>query len=301
MNIRDLSYVIAVEQHGSITRAAEACEVTQPTLSAQLAKLERELGVELFERDGRGLKLTPAGRTVLEHAKRIVAAVDDLVHAANEHRDPLAGTLRLGLIPTLAPYLLPHLLPAMRERLPRLTPIVVEEQTAVLLERLRAGTLDAAMIATNVADERLAELALFDEPLWVALPEKHPLAAREAIKPGDLDPATLLLLSEGHCLRDQALELCRHPSLGVELHGDFRASSIETVLNLVQAGLGITLVPDLYLKRSHSLGAGLVLRPLASKNAYRPISLAFRRSTARHSLLTELASTTRKVWTTLSS
>ncbi len=289
MNVRDLAYLVAVERHQSITRAAEACDVTQPTLSAQIAKIERELGVTLFEREARGLKPTDAGRAVLDHARRALGAVDDLVAAAHEHLDPLGGTLRLGLIPTLAPQLLPHLLPAMQTRLPRLLPAIVEEQTALLLDRLRAGAIDAAMIATQVDDERLALIPLFDEPLLVALYETHPLAARSAIDPSEIDPSELLLLSEGHCLRDQALEFCSEPTLGKNLSGDFRSASLETVLHLVDAGLGVTLVPATYVTTQRRNESRIVFRPLAAPSASRPIGLAFRRSSARQATLRELA------------
>lgn len=289
MNVRDLTYLVAVERHGSVTRAAEACDVTQPTLSAQLAKIERELGVTLFERASRGLKPTDAGRAVLDHARRVLGAVDDLVAAAHEHLDPLGGTLRLGLIPTLAPQLLPSLLPALQSRLPRLLPTIVEEQTALLLERLRAGTIEAAMIATPVDDDRLALIPLFDEPLLVALHAGHPLASRRAIAASEIDPSTLLLLSEGHCLRDQALAFCTEPSLGKSLSGDFRAASLETVLHLVEAGLGITLVPETYVTARRTNDSAIVFRPLKAPSAVRHIGLAFRRSSARRAALHELA------------
>lgn len=296
VNLRDLEYVVAVGRHGSITRAADACNVTQPTLSAQLAKLERELGVQIFERDGRGLKLTDAGRTVLDHAEQIVGAVDGLVAAMHGHRDPLAGTFRLGLIPTLAPYLLPSLLPALRERLPQVTLSITEEQTDPLLERLRSGALDAAMLATEVDEERLVATPLFDERLWLALPAAHALAARDAVEAAQVEPSTLLLLSEGHCLRDQALALCNEPLLGAKLPGDFRAASLETILNLVEAGHGMTLVPELALGAGRLRTTGLAIRPFLDAAAYRRISLVFRRSSARRPLLTEVANVTKQVW-----
>jgi LysR family hydrogen peroxide-inducible transcriptional activator len=288
LSLRDLTYILAVERHGSVTRAAEACDVAQPTLSTQIAKLERELGVRIFERDGRGLKVTAAGRTVLDHARGVVDAIDGLVAATREHRDPLAGTLHLGLIPTLAPYLLPHLLPAMRSELPRIALTVIEEQTAVLLERLRAGTLDAALIATDAGDDRLAETMLFDEPLWVALPVDHPLAARASVDTADIDVGTLLLLSEGHCLRDQALALCTAPGLAQKGPGDLRAASLETVLNLVEAGYGLTFVPDFCLRAFGDRRARLVVRPFTG-GAARRIRLVARRSSPRGTLLAAVA------------
>jgi LysR family transcriptional regulator, hydrogen peroxide-inducible genes activator len=301
MNVRDLAYIVAVERHGSITRAAEACGVSQPTLSTQVAKLERELGVALFERQGRGLRLTNAGRSVLDHARRALGAVDDLIAAAQDHLDPFAGTLRLGLIPTLAPYLLPHLLSGMRTSLPRLKPTIVEEQTALLLAQLRSGTIEAAAIATDPNDARLGTMPLFDEPLWVAMSARHPLASRAKIEPADIDPSTLLLLSEGHCLRDQAIALCADPAVGVQISGDFRAASLETIMHLVASDYGITFVPELYVKQSHAPSAEIALRQYASKGAFRRISLVYRNGTARRSALTEIAELTRDVWRRLSS
>jgi LysR family hydrogen peroxide-inducible transcriptional activator len=300
MNVRDLAYIVAVERHGSITRAAEACGVTQPTLSTQVAKLERELGVVLFERAGRGLRLTNAGRPVLDHARRVLGAVDDLVAAAQDHLDPFAGTLRLGLIPTLAPYLLPHLLSGMQASLPRLKLTIVEEQTALLVAQLAAGGIDAAMIATDPEDARLGTMPLFDEPLWVAMAARHPLASQTTIEPADIDPSTLLLLSEGHCLRDHAIALCAEPTLGVRISGDFRAASLETIMHLVESGFGITLVPELYVRQSRTPNEGIALRPYASQSASRRISLIFRNGTARREALTEIAKLTREVWSRLS-
>ena len=296
MNLRDLQYALAIEEHGSVTRAAEACDVTQPTLSAQVAKLERELGVAIFERDGRGLRVTAAGRTVLDHARRVARAVDDLHSATQEHLDPLAGTVRLGLIPTLAPYLLPSLLPAVREDLPRVSISIVEEQTEPLLERVRSGNVDAALIATGVNDERLVTHHLFDEPLWVALSNEHRLAKRKTIEPGELEAATMLLLSEGHCLRDQALDLCNDRALGVNIPGDFRAASLETILNLVEAGLGLTLVPELSLESARLRYPKLAFKPLKSASAHRGIGLVHRRSSPRGLVLSRMAELTKGVW-----
>jgi LysR family hydrogen peroxide-inducible transcriptional activator len=300
MNVRDLAYIVAIERHGSITRAAEACEVTQPTLSTQVAKVERELGVVLFEREGRGLRLTAAGRSVLDHAQRVLGAVNDLVAAAQEHVDPVAGNLRLGLIPTLAPYLLPHLLPVMRTVLPRLEPTIIEEQTASLLAKLRAGEIEAAMIATVPEDARLEMTRLFDEPLWVAMSAHHPLASRTTIESSDIDPSTLLLLSEGHCLRDQAIALCAEPALGLGISGDFRAASLETIMHLVESGFGVTLVPELYVRQKRVLSDGIALRPYASEGAARSICLAYRNGTARRVALAEIAKLTRGIWKRLS-
>jgi LysR family hydrogen peroxide-inducible transcriptional activator len=193
---------------------------------------------------------------------------------------------------------LPSFLPALSTKLPRVSVSIVEEQTSLLLERVRSGNLDAAMIATDVADERLAMVRLFDEPLWVALPIKHPLAKRDAIVPGQLEAATLLLLSEGHCLRDQALELCSDRALGVNIPGDFRAASFETVLNLVEAGLGITFIPELCLASTRLRDRTLAVRPFKGQGVRRTIGLVHRRSSPRGALFARLSAIARHVWKT---
>src|SRR5690606_33502496 len=202
MNLRDLTYFIALADHLHFGRAAAASFVSQPTLSTQIRKLEEELGVALVERAPRNVMLTPAGRDVAARARRIVADVEAMREAARRSRDPEAGTVTLGLFPTLGPYLLPHVVPDIRRRFPQLELLLVEEKSDVLLERLQQGRLDAALLALPVADEQLEVEFLFEEPFVLAVPETHPLAGRAPLSLAELADERLLLLADGHCLRD---------------------------------------------------------------------------------------------------
>ncbi len=291
MNLRDLEYALAVERLGSFTRAAQACDVSQPTLSGQVRKLEEALGVSLFERDGRAVRVTSGGTEVLACARRVVDAMTDLEAAAEAQRDPLRGRVRLGMIPTVAPSLLPLALPTIGRRLPRAIVAIVEDQTAGLLARLRDGTLDMALIATPPGDG-FVELALFDEPLHVAAPPGHPFAQRETIAADELDPTTLMLLSDGHCLRDQVLAVCDAPELAANAPADVRAGSLETLLHLVAAGYGVTLVPALAL--SDEIERTIAIRALAGAGAARRVRLVARRSVPRRALLEQIAEAVRE-------
>ena len=288
MNLRDLQYVLAVAEHGHFSRAAEACAVSQPTLSGQIRKLEDELGLQLFERDGRRVRSSPAAEAVIACARRAVAAADDLVRTAHAGRDPLRGTLRIGIISTLAPYLLPHLLPAAQERFPAMPLAITEGLTERLVAGLHAGDLDAAIVATDHTGDGLASLALFDEPLWVLVSGGHPLAARAAIAPDDIDPAELLLLTDGHCLRDQALTLCTQAFDSRRGKSDVRATSLETLRNLVGAGYGVTVLPELALGNARLPGGPSVARPLHGSGAFRRIRLVSRPAAPRRAALAAL-------------
>ncbi|WP_240621518.1 LysR substrate-binding domain-containing protein [Caulobacter zeae] len=258
MNLRDLRYLLAVAEHEHFGRAARACGVSQPTLSVQIRKLEDLLGVVLFERGGKTATPTAACRQLLDHARSAVTAAEAVLATARSLRDPLAGRFRLGVIPTLAPYLLPLVFGPLREALPSLELEPWEDQTAALLERLRAHELDAVLLATDETAPDLMGAPLFAEPFLAALPPDHPLAAREAVAETDL-ARDILVLSDGHCLRDQALEACgQTTALGASL----RASSLTTLLNMVAAGYGTTLIPGLAAGAAQD--AGIVLRPLST-------------------------------------
>jgi len=269
MNLRDLRYMLAVAEHEHFGRAAKACGVSQPTLSVQIRKLEDQLGVALFERSSKTAAPTAACRQLMAHARAAVAASEALLDAARDLRDPLAGRFRLGVIPTLAPYLLPLIFAPLRQALPELEPEPWEDQTEVLLERLRAHQLDAALLATEVDGPDLASLPLFDEPFLAALPPDHRLAAREVVAERDLAD-DILVLSDGHCLRDQTMEVCGQ---GEALGGALRASSLPTLMNMVAAGYGATLIPGLAAGAAED--AGLILRPLAGRPG-RTIRIAWR-------------------------
>ena len=267
MNLRDLRYLLAVSEHQHFGRAAEACGVSQPTLSVQVRKLEELLGIALFERTSKAVTPTLACDRLIGHVRTAVAETDAILAVARNLRDPLSS--RLGIIPTLAPYLLPLIFEPLREALPALKVEPWEDQTATLLARLRAHELDAALLATEVIGGDLASRPLFDEPFLAALPPEHPLAARAVVAEADLAP-DILVLADGHCLRDQALTACgRSGPLGDAL----RATSLSTLLNMVAAGYGTTLVPALAAGAAQD--AGIVLRPLAARTV-RTVCIAWR-------------------------
>jgi len=269
VNLRDLRYLLAVTEHGHFGRAAEACGVSQPTLSVQVRKLEEELGVPLFERTNRRVAPTFACERLIGHVRAAVAEAHAILDVAATLRDPVAGRFRLGIIPTLAPYLLPLVFAPLREALPALELEPWEEQTAALLDRLRAHELDAVLLATEVDGPDLASRPLFAEPFLAALPPEHRLADREVVAEEDLAD-DILVLADGHCLRDQALAACRQAGA---LGGTMRAASLSTLLNMVAAGYGTTLVPG--LAAGPAQDAGIVLRPLATR-AGRTVRIAWR-------------------------
>jgi LysR family hydrogen peroxide-inducible transcriptional activator len=269
MNLRDLRYLLAVAEHAHFGRAAKACGISQPTLSVQVRKLEELLGVTLFERTSKAAAPTAACERLIGHARAAVAEAEAMLAVARDLRDPLAGRFRLGIIPTLAPYLLPLVFAPLREALPALEVEPWEDQTTALLERLRAHELDAALLATEMDGPDLASRPLFAEPFLAALPPEHPLAGRAVVAEADLAP-DILVLADGHCLRDQTLEACGHSGA---LSGALRASSLSTLLNMVAAGYGTTLIPGLAAGAAED--AGIVLRPLAAR-AGRTVRIAWR-------------------------
>lgn len=282
MNLRDLRYMLAVAEHGNFGRAAEACGISQPTLSVQIRRLEDQLGVALFERTTKAVLPTVAGEQLLGHVQAAVAAADAILEAARDLRDPLAGRLRIGIIPTLAPYLLPLVYAPLRAALPTLDVEPWEDQTAALLKRLRASELDAALLATEVTEPDLASRALFAEPFLAALAPDHPLAAREVVDEADL-ARDILVLADGHCLRDQVLAACGQQGA---LRGTLRATSLSTLLNMVAAGYGTTLIPGLAAGAAQD--AGIVLRKLAVP-AGRIVRLVWRTRYARREALDVVA------------
>ncbi|MDH3644219.1 MAG: LysR substrate-binding domain-containing protein, partial [Gammaproteobacteria bacterium] len=243
MNLRDLRYLVAVAEHRHFGRAAEASFVSQPTLSTQIKKLEEELGVTLIERTNRQVMLTPLGENIVEQAHKVLREVGELVHMAEEHRDPYGGEFRLGIIPTVAPYLLPKILGPMHKAFPNLRIQLMEGQTAAISRVLREGDLDAVIVALPLDEENVTEAPLYREPFYFAASRKHPKAGKKTVTLSDLDHEEVLLLEDGHCLRDQALEVCNSHN-AVE-NTNFRATSIETLRQMVAADVGITLMPEL--------------------------------------------------------
>ncbi len=279
IKLKDLKYLVAVADTRHFGRAAERCYVSQPTLSAQVKKLEDYLGVQLIERHPKRVLLTPAGQQIVERARRVLEASDDIVEIAATHRDPLAGRLRVAFLPTIGPYLLPLVMPRLRKTLPRLDLMLYEFQTRPMLEKLGAGELDLGVLALPVDLDGLASRRLYDEPFVLAVPQGHALARLAQVRLADLGGETILLLEDGHCLRDQALEVCGR--LGVHERSDFRATSIETLRHMVASGSGITLLPELATRGGYANTKGLVLKNFARPAPARTIGAVWRRSSAR--------------------
>jgi len=276
-SIRQLEYALAVAELRHFGRAARSCHVTQPALSTQIQTLEELLGVRLFERSRRGVLVTAAGEAVLAHARRALRAVDDLVEAASLERAPLSGELRLGVIPTVAPYWLPRWLPGVRRHYAKLRLLLREDQTERLVEGLREGSLDLLLLALPIPGDDLESLALFEEPFVVALPAGHRLTEAAAIAESSLDGESVLLLGDGHCLRDQALAVCRHA--GAEEAG-VRATSLNTLVQMVANGLGITLLPVSAVPVELRGMRDIVTRPLVPASQ-RTIGFVWRRASPR--------------------
>jgi LysR family hydrogen peroxide-inducible transcriptional activator len=283
MNLRDLQYLVALAETGHFGEAAERCHVSQPTLSAQIKKLEEYLGVQLFERQPRRVSPTEAGRRIIERARHITQEAEDIRELARASRDPLSGKLRIGLIPTIAPYLLPRVAVKLGRKLPKLSLMLYEYQTQPLLQKLRDGELDLAILALPADTDALQTRSLFAETFVVAMPRNHRLTARKRVKPADLAGEKILLLEEGHCLRDQALEVCGTVALDEE--SDFRATSLETLRQMVAAGLGITLLPRLAAEGPIAGARGLEFRPFAPPSPSRVVGAAWRKSSTREAAI----------------
>ena len=287
MNLRDLRYFVALAELQHFGRAAAACFVSQPTLSTQIRKLEEELGVTLFERAPRRVMLTPAGRDMVTRARRIVGEVDQMKEAARRGQDPEAGTVRLGMFPTLGPYLLPHVVPGIHARFPRLELLLVEEKSDVLLARVREGRLDAALLALPVADDQLHAEFLFEERFVLAVPARHALATRRSLSVQELSHERLLLLEDGHCLRDHALDVCHLAGTGEK--SGFQATSLETLRQMVSANVGVTLLPILATKPPVAQSDSIRLLGFSDASPSRRIAMVWRRSSAMGGFLLQLA------------
>ncbi|CAN5704955.1 LysR substrate-binding domain-containing protein [soil metagenome] len=293
MNLRDLRYLVALSELRHFGRAAAACFVSQPTLSTQIRKLEQELGVTLVERAPRKVMLTPVGREIAGRARQILVEVEQLREVARRSQDPEAGTTRLGLFPTLGPYLLPHVVPAIHARFPGMELLLVEEKSDVLLARVRDGRLDAALLALPLHDEQLHVEFLFEEPFLLAVPEHHPLAARDQLVLDDLVDQRLLLLEDGHCLRDQALDVCRLAGSGEKT--GFQATSLETLRQMVAASVGVTLLPSLATQPPVPRSENIRLLRFGDAEPSRRIAMVWRRSSAMGHFLLQLAALFREL------
>jgi LysR family hydrogen peroxide-inducible transcriptional activator len=288
MNLRDLRYLVAVADHRHFGHAAEACFVSQPTLSTQIKKLEAELGVELVERSPRHIMMTAVGAEVVERARVVLREADDITEIARQAKDPESGTVRLGIFPTLAPYLLPHVVPQVHARFPDLELLLVEEKTEEILRQLRDGRLDAGILALPVHDDHLHEEPLFTEDFLLAVPSDHPLAGTaDLVRTSVLASEQLLLLEEGHCLRDQALAVCE--LTGASERNGFRATSLETLRQMVAAGVGVTLLPQLAVAPPVAESDDIRLIRFADPVPNREIAMFWRTTSPFGDFLTQLA------------
>lgn len=273
-SLRQLQYLVQLAERRNFRQAADACFVTQSTLSAGIKELETILGTQLVERSTRTMRLTAAGQEIVARARAIIAAAEDLASFAKGAREPFSGPLRLGVIPTIAPFLLPAVLAALRARYPGLKPFLREDLTANLLERLRSGGLDFALIALPYDTGDLEVRPLFEDAFWFVAREDDPLVSAKSIAVRQLKPESVLLLEEGHCLRDHAIRACgRRESKDSMLE----ATSLTTLLQMVDGGMGVTLLPEMTLKSGILNGTRLVARPFTKEVPSRTIALAMRR------------------------
>jgi LysR family hydrogen peroxide-inducible transcriptional activator len=287
MNLRALQYFVKLAELKHFSKAADACFVSQPTLSTQIRKLEEELGVSLVERAPRKVMLTPIGEDIAHRARYVLRDLEQIRDAARRNRDPQTGTLKLGIFPTLAPYLLPHVIPGIRRSYPELKLQLAEEKTEDIIEQLDQGRLDAGLLALPVDEHGMEMAELFTEPFVAAMPAAHPLADKKVIEIADLAGQELLLLEEGHCLRQQALSVCK--LAGAHERLDFHATSMETLRQMVAANTGVTLMPLLSVSPPIPVTENIVLRPFAEPSPSRTIALVWRSSSPLGGFLREFA------------
>jgi LysR family hydrogen peroxide-inducible transcriptional activator len=289
MTLTELKYIVAVARAKHFGHAAEACYVAQPTLSVAIKKLEDELGVVLFERGGAEVSVTPLGAQIVAQAERVLEQTAAIKELAKQNKDPLAGPLRLGVIYTIGPYLLPPLVKHIIERVPQMPLILQENFTVRLLEMLRQGELDAAIMALPLPDHGMSMQPLYDEPFVVAMPKQHPWAARKSIPAADLKSETMLLLGNGHCFRDQVLEVCpemaRFSSPGNGMQRTFEGSSLETIRHMVASGIGLTVLPRASVTDMHPQDGMLRYLPFDTPAPSRRVVIVSRKSFTRRAAI----------------
>jgi len=278
MNIRDLQYLVALADYNHFGKAAEACFVSQPALSMQIKKLEEYLGIQLLERGNKSLVFTESGLTITERARQILNQVDEVRDIANATKDPFSGEINIGIFPTIAPYLLPHIIPSLAKQFPRLSFFLIEEKSQILIQKLKQGTIHIAILALPVVEPSLTFSPLFEEEFLLALPHTHIFAKRKMVSQEEIVDLKLLLLEEGHCMRDQVLSFCHQPQ--TSLTHNFRATSLETLRHMIAAGAGATLMPKLSAQKCKLVS----YIPFKSPKPIRSIGMAFRASTSRHIL-----------------
>lgn len=285
MNLRDLKYLIAVSKEQHFARAAEKSFVSQPTLSMQIKKLEDELGVQIFERSQKKFLVTKVGEEIIKKAEIILREAEEIKNLAKNSKDPFSGEIRIGAFPTLASYFFPKIVGKISKKFPQLKLLLIEEKTEFLLQKLKDGEIDAAFIAMPCEDSGLEHHKIFEEDFLLAVPLKHPLSKKKKIEKKDLKGKELMLLEDGHCLRDQALDACS--MLGTFEQQDFRASSLETLRQMVIAGAGITFMPKIAVKKEDKISYVKI-----SHAPKRAIGMYWRNTSARKILMKEIAKLT---------
>lgn len=287
MNIKDLKYLVAVDEHKSFRKAADACFISQPTLSMQLKKLEDFLQVKLIERDSRNIMLTPAGKEILTKAKDILRLSEEIKKLAENYKNPLSGDIKIGAFPTLAPYYFPKIIPLINKNFPQLNIFLIEEKTEKLIEMLKKGEIDAAFLALPIKDKQFEVKKIFTEKFFLAAPKTLQGGAmkfkKNKVSLNDIKDMKLLLLEEGHCLRDQAMQVCKVS--GARENKSFRATSLETLRNMVASGMGLTLMPALAMSENDGIN---YIGFEAAENAKREIALIWRKGNSRDKLLKEI-------------
>jgi LysR family hydrogen peroxide-inducible transcriptional activator len=297
MTLTELKYIVAVARERHFGHAAEACFVAQPTLSVAIKKLEDELGVTLFERGGAEISVTPLGAQIVAQAERVLEQTAAIKEIAKQNKDPLSGALRLGVIYTAGPYLLPPLVKRIIEDVPQMPLILQENFTVRLVELLRQGELDCAIMALPLPDQGLAVEPLYDEPFVVAMPRNHPWASRKAISAQDLKSETMFLLGNGHCFRDQVLEVCpemaRFSSGGDGIQRTFEGSSLETIRHMVASGIGLTVLPAASVPDMRAKDGMLRYLPFEEPAPSRRMVIAWRKSYTRRAAVEAVANAVR--------
>lgn len=290
MNLRSLEYFVTVAKELHFNRAADICGVSQPALSIQLQKLEGELGVRLFERNNKKIIITQAGEALLGRASTILQEVKDIKSLAQNFADPYGGDLKLGAFPTLSPYLFPKIIPDLNDSYPEMKLFLHEEKTDDLLEMLNDGRIDAAFIALPLDEKYLEYEEVFEEEFFLSVPRTSYLATEKSVSMKNLKEESLLLLSEGHCLRDQALDFCQQNKVSEAF--DFKASSLETLRQMVGAGVGMTLIPKCAILESDVIN----YLPFSGKAPSRKIALTWRNTSTRIDVLREIVDDIKRLW-----
>ena len=289
LSLRQLSYLVAVTHTLHFTRAAEACFVSQSTLSGGIAELERTVGATLIERDRQRVRLTPLGETLAQQAQSLLSAAADWLETAKASQQPFQGMLKLGAIPTIAPFLLPKLLRSLRRRYPEVDVLLREEPTAQLLQAVKQAELDAAFIALPMEVGHLKVLPLFDESMCLIAAADNPAAQLPSLNWSDIDLHQMMLLAEGHCLREHALQACSSGKRGRIIgFSKIEATSLTTLVQMVEAGLGVSLLPEMALKAGLLKGTKVIARPIKRPEPHRSVALITRPSHPRLALLEEV-------------